>query len=290
MGRLKQLADTTESEVESYLDQMEWNSNPFTRDATVNDYVLPSEGQIADVVSHVNQYTGPILIHSQYSGVGKTTLVRVLMEELTNNYQPIYVGEHNVTPFELVAIVADKSGVGKSSSTKMTEDKLATSNFDQPLLIAIDEFGLNDPDTLHSIQFLNDELDARILLTGMSSQWNAVESLGSQGKAFQRRVAFELKLSEFSFEKTEELVKRRITTVTDVGHDEWEDVDYTSFITEDALEYAHEQSHGIPGVVASSLADAVSLVAYQFVNGSISTVNVEIAEQLNYADPHADTA
>lgn len=288
MGRLKQLADSTEEEVNSYLNHLEWDSNPFTRGATVDDYVLPSEGEVADVISHINQYTGPILIHSQFSGIGKTTLVQVLMEDLNDRYQTIYVGEHNVTPFELVAIVADKSGVGKSSSTKMTEDKLANADFDRPLLIAVDEFGLNDPDTLHTIQFLNDELDSRVLLTGMSSQWNAVEGLGSQGKAFQRRVALEFELTDFPFEKTEELVKRRITTVTDVSHDEWETVDYTSFITEDALEYVHEQSHGVAGVVTCSLADAISLVAYQYAHGSMSTVNLQIAEQLNYSDPYAD--
>ncbi len=288
MGRIKQLAESTEQEVNNYLDHLDWDSNPFTQDTSVNDYVLPSEGDVADVIAHVNEYTGPLIIHSQYSGVGKTTLVKILLDELSESHQTIFLGEHNVTPYELVSIIADKTGVGKSSSTKLTEEKLGEAEFDEPILLAVDEFGLNDPGTLHSLQFLNDETDCKIILTGMTSQWDALQGIGSDGKAFQRRVSFRLKLTPFTFEQTEELVQRRIASVTDTPFDEYSEIDYTAFITKDALQLVYDEGAGVAGVIESALADALSLIAYRHTHDAGSVVTEDFVDDLSFSDPHAD--
>jgi len=288
MGQIKQISQTTEDEVESYLDYLGWDANPFTNQTTTEDYVLPNEEDIADVVSHIGQYTGPILIHSGLSGVGKTTLIKILLDELQDDYTTVYIGEHNVTPYELVSIVADKTNVGKSSSTKLTEDKLASAEFDETVLIGIDEFGLNDPDTLHTIQFLNDEVDCKIVLTGMTSQWNAIEKLGSSGKAFQRRVSMQLQLEPLSFGQAKELIQRRITTVTDTPYDEYQSVSLDKFISESALEELYNRTEGVAGVLLSALSEALSLTAYQHYNDANSIVTDNIASNLTIANPYAD--
>ena len=288
MGQIKQISQTTEDEVESYLDYLGWDANPFTNQTTTEDYVLPNEEDIADVVSHIGQYTGPILIHSGLSGVGKTTLIKILLDELQDDYTTVYIGEHNVTPYELVSIVADKTNVGKSSSTKLTEDKLASAEFDETVLIGIDEFGLNDPDTLHTIQFLNDEVDCKIVLTGMTSQWNAIEKLGSSGKAFQRRVSMQLQLEPLSFGQAKELIQRRITTVTDPPYDEYQSVSLDKFISESALEELYNRTEGVAGVLLSALSEALSLTAYQHYNDANSIVTDNIVSNLTIANPYAD--
>ena len=288
MGQIKQISQTTEDEVESYLDYLGWDANPFTNQTTTEDYVLPNEEDIADVVSHIGQYTGPILIHSGLSGVGKTTLIKILLDELQDDYTTVYIGEHNVTPYELVSIVADKTNVGKSSSTKLTEDKLASAEFDKTVLIGIDEFGLNDPDTLHTIQFLNDEVDCKIVLTGMTSQWNAIEKLGSSGKAFQRRVSMQLQLEPLSFGQAKELIQRRITTVTDPPYDGYQSVSLDKFISESALEELYNRTEGVAGVLLSALSEALSLTAYQHYNDANSIVTDNIASNLTIANPYAD--
>ena len=288
MGQIKQISQTTEDEVESYLDYLGWDANPFTNQTTTEDYVLPNEEDIADVVSHIGQYTGPILIHSGLSGVGKTTLIKILLDELQDDYTTVYIGEHNVTPYELVSIVADKTNVGKSSSTKLTEDKLASAEFDETVLIGIDEFGLNDPDTLHTIQFLNDEVDCKIVLTGMTSQWNAIEKLGSSGKAFQRRVSMQLQLEPLSFGQAKELIQRRITTVTDTPYDVYQSVSLDKFISESALEELYNRTEGVAGVLLSALSEALSLTAYQHYNDANSIVTDNIVSNLTIANPYAD--
>lgn len=286
MGQIKDIAKTTNQELRDYLDVLGWTQNPFSHPATINEYVLPSPEDIADISSHIQNYTGPVLVHSKYSGVGKTTLLRTLLEEFSDDYHTVHVGEHNVTPYELASIVADEVGVGKSSSTKLTEQKIRDAQIDEPVLLGIDEFGLNDPDTLHVIQFLNDLETFHVVLTGMTSQWDAIGGLGSDGRAFQRRVSYQLELGPFSREQTTELVQRRIANATETSA-EWSQVDTTPLSTR-VLDAVHEQSHGVPAVITSALAELVSLGAYRYANDLGEEIPVELAEDLEYADPEVE--
>jgi len=87
MGRIRDIAESTDQELAEYLDHHGWTSNPFAHAATLDEYVLPGDEEIADIASHLSSYTGPILIHSPYSGVGKTTLLKMLLEEYGQEYQ-----------------------------------------------------------------------------------------------------------------------------------------------------------------------------------------------------------
>jgi len=245
MGRIRDIAQSTEQELNEYLDNLGWDHNPFSHPATADEYVLPSPEDIADIASQIQNYTGPILVHSKFSGVGKTTLLKQLLNDFDDEYQTVYVGEHNVTPFELVAIVADSVGVGKSSSTKLTEEKIRDADLDDPVLLGVDEFGLNDPDTLHVIQFLNDLEEFKVVLTGMTSQWEAIGGLGSDGRAFQRRVSYQLELEPFAMDQTRELVQRRIAAAEGTPAAEHNQVDITP-LSDNVLNEVHSQSNGSP--------------------------------------------
>lgn len=291
MGQIKQIADATADEQDNYLAELGWTTNPFVGDAGVEEYVLPDQADIADVTAALQNYTGPLLIHSQYSGAGKSTLVRVLLEEFDHNHNVAYIGEHNVTPYELVSIVADTLGIGKSSSTKLTEQKIndALDDWDDdPILLGVDEFGLNDPDTLHTLQFLND-IGIKIILTGMTGQWNAIEQLGSDGRAFQRRVSYQLELESLSRAQTEELVQRRIMLAE--GRDPTDNPDEVSIdpFTDDALDVVHEQSKGIPGVIIAGLAELVGLGAYRYAQTDDPTISESIADAIEYANGEVES-
>lgn len=287
MGRIKEIAEATDAEIDDYLEYLGWDRNPFAGDAGLNEYVLPSEEDIADIAAAIRSYTGPILIHSPYSGVGKTTLLRVLLEEYGGDYQTVHVGEHNVTPYELASIVADEIGVGKSSSTKLTEQKIRDTDLEEPVLLGIDEFGLNDPDTLHVIQFLNDLEEFRVILTGMTSQWEAIGGLGSDGRAFQRRVSYQLHLEPMDREQTTELIQRRQTTALGLDHDEYANIDIHPF-TEAAVDEIHERSQGVPAVITAACAELVGLGAYRHANDLGSEIDAELAQAIDYADPQVE--
>jgi type II secretory pathway predicted ATPase ExeA len=291
MGRIKEIAEATDGEIESYLAHVGWDRNPFAHAATIDEYVLPGEEEIADIATHIRSYTGPLLIHSRYSGAGKTTLLKMLLEEYSDGHQTAYIGEHNVTPFELVAIVADQIGVGKSTSTKLTEQKIRdylAEHDGDPYLIGIDEFGLNDPDTLHVVQFLNDLEGVKITLTGMSSQWDAIGQLGSDGRAFQRRVAYQLQLEPFDRDQTRELIARRVT-LEQRGRLEDDDLTAGPF-TPNAIDTIHEHSKGIPAVATAACAELVGLAAYQFANDRGYEITADLADAVDYAEPEVESA
>lgn len=294
MGRIRDIAESTDQELAEYLDHHGWTVNPFAHAATLDEYVLPGDEEIADIASHLSSYTGPILIHSPYSGVGKTTLLKMLLEEYGQDYETVYIGEHNVTPYELTAIVADQIGVGKSSSTKLTEQKIrdhVEGYVREPYLVGVDEFGLNDPDTLHTIQFLNDLDDIHVILTGMSSQWDAIGDLGSDGRAFQRRVSYQLELEPFGREQTRELVERRLAAAMGrdpTDQDVLDDVGTGPF-TADALDVIHERSQAVPAVITTACAELVGLAAYQYANDAGDAVTVELAKAIDYAEPEVES-
>lgn len=289
-NRIQAISEGTRTERDAYLDHLGWADNPFVRPATMDEYVLPSESAIADIATHLRDYTGPVLIHSAYSGAGKTTLLRMLLDSYSEDFTPVMLGEHNVTAYELIAILADELGIGKSSSTKLTERKVRNTLDDreQPVLVGVDEFGLNDRETLHVIQFLNDLAGVRVIMTGMTSQWNAVGNLGSDGRAFQRRVSHELELEPLSREQATELYQRRIASVTDYSHDDYESVPLSP-LTDDALDTIHDHGAGIPAVMVSALSKLVGLAAYRFAEIDDPEISTDIADRIEYADPHADT-
>lgn len=285
MGQIRNIDRATSRELEEYLDHLGWEENPFAHPARLSEYVLPESDHIADITAQIRSYTGPVLIHSQYSGVGKTTLLKMLLKEYSQDHNPIYVGEHNVTPHELVSLVAAEMGISASESTKLTEQKIRNrlAHHDgDPYLIGIDEFGLNDPDTLHVIQFLNDLDAVKVILTGMSSQWHAIGQLGTDGRAFQRRVGYQLELEAFEDGQTVELVKRRVAEATadDVAY---EDVDIEPFQPE-TLGIVQDEAKGIPGVITAACSELVTLGAYQYANGRGPEVTPLLANAIDYAD------
>lgn len=283
MGQIRDIDRATNRELEQYLEHLGWRENPFAHPARLEEYVLPESDHIADITAQVRSYTGPILIHSRYSGAGKTTLLKMLLEEYEPDHNPIYVGEHNVTPHELVSIVAAEMGITAADSTKLTEQKIRSrlAHHDgDPYLLGIDEFGLNDPNTLHVIQFLNDLDGVKVILTGMSSQWHAIAQLGTDGRAFQRRVAYQLELTPFDDAQTVELVKRRIAAARDA---DYEEVTIHPFEPE-TLGIVQDESKGIPGVITAACSELVTLGAYQYANGRGAEITPLLANAIEYAD------
>lgn len=287
--RIQAIAEATDSEREAYLDHLGWTENPFARAPSMDEYVLPSEGSIADIASHLTDYTGPVLIHSEYSGVGKTTLLQMLLDSYADQYETLGVGEHNVTAYELIAIVADQLDIGKSSSTKLTERKVADAlaDDDREILIGVDEFGLNDKDTLHVIQFLNDLDSVRVIMTGMTSQWEAIGGLGSDGRAFQRRVSYELGLEPLDKDQAHELYKRRAATATDHPHDAYEELPVDP-LTSDAFDVVYERSEGVPAVMVAAISNLLGLGAYRYAELDDPEISATLAEKIDYANPQAD--
>jgi type II secretory pathway predicted ATPase ExeA len=296
MGRVRSIADDVRAERAAYYSYQGWAGDPFVQPVTLDNYVIPSAGTVASITDHIETYSGIGFIRSDYSGIGKTTLLEMLIEEYEVDHRTVLVDEHNLSTYELVAIIADRLGVGKSSGTKLTEEKLgrAIDGFDQPVLLGVDEVGLNNPKTLHVLQFLHDR-GYKLLLTGMASQFDAIETVEFEGdestpagKAFRRRIAHVTTLEPFGFEKTVELVQRRMVAVQDgLTQESFAEVEWESFITEGALRAVHKKAQGVPAVVLAALSSLVGDVAFLFESSGERRIKPELAREQVYADPEA---
>lgn len=287
-----EIIQSTDDEWASYVDALDWETsrNPFARDMTLDEFVIPDAAAVADISSAIRDYRGPIVVHSEYSGAGKTALVKALLDEYQEDgeYQTAYIGTHNTTAYELTGIVADRVlDVGKSSSTKLTERRLRETDIEDEVLLAVDEFGLNDAETIHSLQFLTDDVGVRLLLTGMTSQWEALQSLDAASGAFARRVALDVSLGPLDEDQLSEVLARRLATARGEDPDEV-DVENISPFAESALSVLHRESQGVPGVAVSAAAEALSLAAYRHSQGGGVEVDAEIAEAVEYRDPAVD--
>lgn len=287
-NRLQQIAADAESELDEYLDEVGWEDNPFAHRATMDEYVIPSEEDLADITTHLRDPTGMIIIHSEYSGIGKTMLLDMILRS-NHESHTVKMGQHDLTAYEMVGIIADKLGIGRSNSTKFTEQKIEQylAENDDEVIVGIDEFSLNDPSTIHSVQFLNDLDQTHVILTGMSSQRDAMKEIGSEGAAFMRRTNYETKLEPFDFEQTREMVERRIASVTDHEYHGNGSVPIEP-IHKDALKRVHAHGSGVPAVMTSALSTAVTYAAALYADKGWTAIEVPIVEGVDYSDPRAD--
>lgn len=300
MNPIAAVDDTTLTKRDEYLGGLGWTENPFARPTKPGEYVLPGDPDdttaMEDVVSHLRDYTGPVVIHSEYSGVGKTTLLEMILDAYEGEYLTAFVREHNVSAYELAGLLCEQIGVAKSNSTKYTEERLANAlaDADRPLIAGVDEFGLNAEDTLHVIQYINDLPNTRVVLTGMTSQWDAIGQLGSDGRAFRRRCSFALELEPFSYEQSAEFIYRRIASAREdsdvspgASADEVRSIDPNPF-TPEAIDVIHERGEGIPGVISAAVSQLIGLAAYRNAEIGDPVIDAALAAQADYADPNAD--
>lgn len=259
---IRNIRETVEEEIKSYNEYKKWSQNPFTIKPNADVYVIPSDDDVADVFSAINNYTGPIVIHSDKSGIGKTTLLDIILQEYNDQYNTVKIGEHNATSYELISIIADRIGVGKSNSVKSTESKLQSYD-GKTALIGIDEYGLNDPSTLHTIQYLNDNVNCVIIMTGMTNQYQALQKADDFKKALHRRISHVYKLEPFTITQTEEAINRLLTYAReDKSIDDINSVTYTNLITEESLQYIHDKNNGIIGKIITDMNDIIQIKAH----------------------------
>ena len=55
-----------------------------------------------------------------------------------------------------------------------------------------------------------------------------------------------------------------------------------------ALDVVYDRSAGIPAVIVAALAELVGLAAYRYAEIDDPEISADVAERIDYADPHAD--
>jgi hypothetical protein len=255
---------TTDTQ-EAYLDKLGWTASPFDRPATADEYVLTSAESISDITSRIQNYSGPLLLHSPYSGVGETTLLNILLESFDDDFTVVKIERESTNIHDLIATLADKSTVEPHQNTKLTKQRLRDelTNRRAPTLVGVDGLDFADEEILYALQEFADLPNLRVILSGTVPDWQTISQLGTVGQMFQRNVSYQLALDTLSRDQGRELYQRRVASVTDYDHDNYEEVPLDPF-TEVGFKLLHTHSRGKPSVMINAFSTLLDRAAARY--------------------------
>jgi type II secretory pathway predicted ATPase ExeA len=274
--------NTSESQ-ESYLAAIGWSTNPFDRPATADEYVLTNAENISDITTQIQNYNGPVLLHSPTAGVGKTTLLDILLESLSNEFAPLKINGQNTTVHRLVATLAGELDVEVDQNTQQTKQRLRDELGDRntPVLLGVHDLDLATEEALYAVHELTDLSNIRIVMMGTASSWETIGQVGSIGQTFQRWVSYQLKLDPLSRDEGYELYQRRVASATDYEHDDHQEVPLDP-VTETALDEVYDRSEGVPALMVSAFGELIGRAADRYHRTNTTLIATGDAKKIDY--------
>ena len=214
----------------------------------------------------INTSKGGALIVSEDAGLGKTTLLLKLIDDMKERYgdafRYAYVDHPTLSSSQMIAQIT-----GEISGTPVGDDKLKNLNLLKETLIHAKEQGgksiiivdegqllCETPEVLQELRILinlthNSEYLHTFILSGQRALWYTVKNMPE----FWQRLPVRFYFVPLKVDETKELVQHRLAKVS---LEEGREV-----FSEDALEIIHRYSRGSPRTVMA-LADLSLLVGY----------------------------
>jgi len=214
----------------------------------------------------INTSKGGVLIVSEDAGLGKTTLLLKLIEDMRERYRDAfryaYVDHPTLSASQMIAQIT-----GEISGMPVGDDKLKNLNLLKETLIQAKEQGgksiivvdegqllCETPDVLQELRILinlthNNEYLHTFILSGQRALWYTVKNMPE----FWQRLPVRFYFVPLKLDETKELVLHRLSKA---GLEEGREV-----FSVDALEIIHRYSRGSPRTVMA-LADLSLLVGF----------------------------
>ncbi|WP_273837802.1 ATP-binding protein [Halococcus sp. PRR34] len=267
-----------------YLDAIGWSTNPFNRPATADEYVLTNAESISDITAKIQNYNGPVLLHSPTAGVGKTTLLDILLESLSDEFVPLKINGQATTVHGLVATLADELAIEVDWNTQQTKQRLhdELGRRDAPVLLGVHDLDLATEEALYAVHELTDLSNIHIILSGTASSWETIGQVGSVGQTFQRDVSYQLRLDPLSRAEAYELYQRRVATATEYEHDEYQEVPFDP-ITETALDEVYDRSDGVPALIISAFEELIDRATDRYLRTNTTLIATGDAKKIDYS-------
>ena len=269
---------------ESYLAAIGWATNPFARPATTDEFVLTNAESVSDLTAQIQNYNGPVLLHSASAGVGKTTLLDILLEFLSDDFSPLKISGRGMTEHSLFATLADELDIEVDPNTQQTKQRLhdELEDRDSPILLGLHDLDLGDEEALYSIHELANFSNTRIILTATVPSWEAIGQVGSIGQTFQGWVSYQLRLETLSCDEGYELYQRRVASATDYEHDDYQEVPLDP-ITETTLDEVHHRSEGVPATMTSAFDELIDRAADRYQRTNTTLIATGDAKKFDYS-------
>lgn len=215
-----------------------WKRNPFTLD------VIPSvftgySGQVKSIMEKINTRSGHILVYGD-KGVGKTTLLRWLADNLKRENHAIYVARPPLNFDDLIRlVVAELKGERLARRKKFSlyelEDMIKKAK--KPVVILLDEAHEFTAEIEQQMRSLGDVQGINYVLAGLPE---ARDRIKKDSPPFFDRMVLETYIDHLSQEETREMIRKRIE---DVGGK-----DIKPF-TDEAISNVFKMSKGRPRMI-----------------------------------------
>ncbi len=192
-------------------------------------------------------------------GMGKTTLLNKLMEELRNSARVVFLFQTQCDPKELLGYLLGELGVESAGmdlpAMHRTLNEILFREMMQGrrFVLIVDEAQNLNESTLETIRLLSDfeTSDAKLIQIVLAGQPQLVETLRSPGLSqLRQRIAVLSKLDSLSAEETANYVQHRLRAAGAGGE---------SIFTEEALALITECSQGTPRKINNLCFDSLVL-------------------------------
>lgn len=215
-----------------------WKSNPFTLD------VMPSlftgySGQINSIMEKISTRSGHILAYGE-KGVGKTTMLRWLADNLKAGNYAIYIARPPINFNELIRyIVAEIKGEkeARKKDYSLYEVEALVKKAKKPVVLLMDEAHEFSEDVERQMRSLGDIGNINYILAGLPE---TKDKLKKESPPFFDRIILEVNLDHLTYDETKDLIRKRIENVG--GED-------AKPFNEEALQEIYKISRGRPRMI-----------------------------------------
>ncbi len=213
-----------------------WKHNPFTLD------VIPSlftgySAQVESILDKLSTRSGHILVYGD-KGVGKTTLLRWLAENLKKDNHAVYVARPPIKFEDLVnQVVVELKGRGQKGKYSLYEVEELVKKAKKPVVMLIDEAHEITAEIEQQMRSLGDIHGVNLILAGLPE---TKEKIKRDSPPLYDRMVLETYIEHLSLEETRDMIRKRIE---DAGGQ-----DVKPF-TNEAIENIFKMSKGRPRMI-----------------------------------------
>ena len=205
--RLKVWSEVTTGQ-KKWFAKFGWRSNPFALT------VIPSlftgySAQVKSIMEKLGTRSGHILVYGD-KGVGKTTLLRWLADNLNRENHAIYVARPPINFDDLIRLVVSALRGSSRKKYSLYEVEELVKKAKKPVVLLIDEAHEVTPEIEQQMRSVGDIQGVNLVLAGLPE---TREKIKRDSPPLFDRIILESYIEHLSLEETRDLIKKRIESV-----------------------------------------------------------------------------
>jgi len=247
-----------------------WKHNPFTLDVIPTLFTGYS-AQVESILDKLSTRSGHILVYGD-KGVGKTTLLRWLSDNLKKDNHAIYVARPPIKFEDLInQVVVELKGKGQKGKYSLYEVEDLVKKAKKPVVLLIDEAHEVSAEIEQQMRSLGDIHGVNLILAGLPE---TKEKIKRDSPPLYDRMVLETYIEHLSPEETRDMIKKRIE---DAGGQ-----DVKPF-TNDAIGNIFKMSKGRPRMILK----VCDWVIADAIKNNLETIGAEVGKDFPKGETEA---